>query len=48
MIINGNPLILVFYLDDLFLMRAERYFVRCRKEMVSEFEMKDIDLMQYL
>lgn len=42
-----DPLILVLYVDDLFITRAERLIERCKKELASKFEMKDIGLMHY-
>jgi len=36
-----NPLILVLYVDDLFLISANPLIHKCKREMASEFEMKD-------
>jgi hypothetical protein len=38
-VVDGDPLILVLYVDDLFLTRAERLIVRCKRELASKFEM---------
>jgi hypothetical protein len=42
---NGFPLIL--YVDDLFLIGDEKLIVMCKRELASEFEMKDLGLMHY-
>jgi hypothetical protein len=42
-----NLLILVLYVDDLFLTGAEKLIVRCKEDMAVEVEMKDISLMHY-
>ena len=43
-----NPLILVLYVDDLFLTGADPLIHQCKKELAAEFEMKDLGLMHYL
>jgi hypothetical protein len=45
--VGKDPLILVLYVDDLFLTGAEKLITRCKKELASEFKMKDIGLMHY-
>jgi hypothetical protein len=42
-----DPLILVLYVDDLFLTRDENLITRCKRELASELKMKDIGLMHY-
>jgi hypothetical protein len=42
---DGFPLIL--YVDDLFLTGDEKLIVGCKRELTSEFEMKDLSLMHY-
>ena len=42
-----DPLILVLYVDDLFITGAERLIGRCKVDLATEFEMKDIDMMHY-
>ena len=42
-----DPIILVLYVDDLFITREERLIARCKTGLASEFEMKDIGLMHY-
>jgi hypothetical protein len=48
--VGEDPLILVLYVDDLFnlfLMGVEMLITSCRRDLDSEFEMKDIGLMHY-
>ena len=40
-------LILVFYVDDLFLIGDEHQIARCKSEFTSEFKMKYLGLMHY-
>ena len=42
-----DQIILVLYVDDLFITGEERLITRCKKGLASEFEMKDIGLMHY-
>ena len=42
-----DPIILVLYVDDLFITGEERLIARCKTGLASEFEMKDIALMHY-
>jgi hypothetical protein len=42
-----KPLILVLYVDDLFLTRDEQLIADCKVNLAAEFEMKDIGLMHY-
>eukprot|EP00253_Pinus_taeda_P030216 PITA_30216 len=44
---DDRPLILVFYVDDLFLIGADPLIHKCKKELAYEFEMKDLGLMHY-
>jgi hypothetical protein len=44
---NNEPVILLLYVDDLFLTREENLIAECKKRLVSEFEMKDLSLMYY-
>jgi hypothetical protein len=47
-IIRGeDTLILILYVDDLFITRAEDLIVDCKLGLASEFEMSDIGLMHY-
>ena len=42
-----RPLIFVLYVEDLFLIGADPPIHQCKRELVSEFEMKDLALMHY-
>ena len=42
-----KPLILVLYVDDLFLTGADPLIHQCKRELALEFEMKDLGLMHY-
>jgi len=44
---NDRPLILVLYVDDLFLTGADPLIHQCKRELASVFEMKDLGLMHY-
>ena len=44
---ENQPLILVLYVDDIFLTREERLIAECKRELTSKFEMKDLGLMHY-
>eukprot|EP00253_Pinus_taeda_P032297 PITA_32297 len=44
---DDKPLILVLYVDDLFLTGADPLIHKCKRELDSEFEMKDLGLMHY-
>jgi hypothetical protein len=47
-IIRGEDmLILILYVDDLLITRAEDLIVECKLGLASEFEMSDIGLMHY-
>ena len=47
-VVGEDPLILVLYVDDLFITGAGRLIASCKESLASEFEMKDIGLMHYL
>jgi hypothetical protein len=44
---NDEPVILLLYVDDLFLIGEENLITECKKRLSSEFEMKDLGLMHY-
>jgi hypothetical protein len=44
---DGFPLILVLYVDDLFLIRDNNLIDGCKRELSSDFKMKDLGLMHY-
>ena len=46
-VVQGMPLILVLYVDDLFLTCSEPLMIKCKRELASEFEMKYLILMHY-
>ena len=43
--VGDDPLILLLYVDDLFITGGERPIVAYKKDLASEYEMKDIALM---
>jgi hypothetical protein len=45
--VGTDLLILVLYVDDLFLTGAEKLIAGCKADMAVEFEMKDIGMMHY-
>lgn len=45
--VGGEALILVFYVDDLFLTGSPRLIEDCKRDLAAEFEMKDLGLMHY-
>ena len=46
-VVNGELLILVLYVDDLFITGAASLIDGCKRDLASEFDMKDIGLMHY-
>jgi hypothetical protein len=46
-VMNDEPVILLLYVDDLFLTGEENLITKCKKKLVAEFEMKDLGLMHY-
>jgi hypothetical protein len=46
-VVGEDPLILLLYVDDLFIRGVERLITSCKESLASEFEMKDIGLMHY-
>eukprot|EP00253_Pinus_taeda_P007659 PITA_07659 len=46
-IVRDDPLILLLYVDGLFIIGAERLISVCKEDLIMEFEMKDIGLMHY-
>ena len=45
--VGDGSLILLLYVDDLFITRGERHIASCKKDLASEYEMTDIGLMHY-
>jgi hypothetical protein len=46
-IVKNHPVILVLYVDDLFLTGEEHLIAQTKRELSGEFEMKDLGLMHY-
>ena len=45
-LVGNDPLILVLYVDDVFLTSSKKLIEMCKRDLTSEFEM-DIDMMHY-
>ena len=45
--VGDDPLILLLYVDDLFITGGERPIAACKKDLASEYKMTDIGLMHY-
>ena len=46
-IVGDDPIILLLYVDDLFITGDERPIAVCKRDLASEYEMTDIGLMHY-
>lgn len=46
-VVKNQPLILVLYVNDLFLTEEEHLIAHCKRELVAEIEMKDLGFMHY-
>jgi hypothetical protein len=46
-IMDNEPVILLLYVDDLFLTGEENLIAECKQRLAAEFEMKDLGLMHY-
>jgi len=46
-IVGDECLILVLYVDDLFLTDSKSLIVECKRTLTFEFEMKDLGMMHY-
>ena len=44
---DNEPVIILLYVDDLFMIGVERRIQECKKMLAAEFEMKDLGLMHY-
>ena len=44
---DDEPIILLLYMDDLFMTGNENQISECKKKIIVEFEMKDLGLMHY-
>ena len=45
--VGDDPLILLLYVDDLFITGGERPIAACKKDLATKYEMTDIGLMHY-
>lgn len=46
-VVWNQPIILVLYVDDMFLTGEEHLIDECKRDLSSEFEMKDLGLLHY-
>jgi hypothetical protein len=46
-VVDDGPIILLLYVDDLFLTGVEKIISKCKRKLVVEFEMKDLEMMHY-
>jgi hypothetical protein len=46
-VVNNAPVILLLYVDDMFLTGDEPLIIQCKKELSTEFDMKYLGLMHY-
>jgi len=46
-VVQGIPFILVLYVENIFLIDSEPLMIECKRELASEFKMKDLDIMHY-
>jgi hypothetical protein len=46
-VVDGGLVILLLYVDDLFLTRNENLIAKCKRKLASEFEMKYLGMMHY-
>jgi hypothetical protein len=46
-VVNNALVILLMYVDDLFLTGRESLITQCKKELAYEFDMKNLGLMHY-
>ena len=44
---DDEPVILLLYVDDLFLSGNKKQIIEYKKKLAEEFEMKDLGLMHY-
>ena len=45
--VEGKPLIIVLYVDDMILIGDDQLINSCKEDLAKEFEMKDMGLMHY-
>jgi hypothetical protein len=46
-VMDNAPVIILIYVDNLFITGEESLIIQCKKELASEFDMKDLGLMHY-
>jgi hypothetical protein len=46
-VVDNEPVNILLYVDNLFIIGEESLIIQCKKEPVSEFDMKDLSLMHY-
>ena len=47
LVVENEPLVLVLYVDDLFLTKSSRLIEAYKMNLATEFDMKDLGLMHY-
>jgi hypothetical protein len=45
--LDGGPVISILYVDDLFLTGDEKLIMEIKRNLATEFEMKDLGMMHY-
>jgi hypothetical protein len=46
-VLDGGPMILLLYVDDLFLIGEDKLITDSKRKLVSKFKMKDLGMMHY-
>jgi hypothetical protein len=46
-VVDGGPVILMLYVDDLFLTGDKKLITESKRKLATKFEMKDMGMMQY-
>jgi hypothetical protein len=46
-VVDGGPMILLLYVDDLFLTGDEKLITESKRKLATKFEMKDLGMMHY-
>ena len=46
-VVNDALVILLLYVDDLFMKSSEPLIIQCKRELSSKFNMKDLGIMHY-
>ena len=45
---DGNPVMVLLYVDDLFVISMDGLIVDTKRKLAAKFEMKDLGMMHYL